>query len=232
MQDPGTGGQGQGQGQGSPPPTWQSAPPPPPPGAGGPQSGGGGNWTANLTSQHPVAGPAGFFYADVPNRAIAYIIDAIIIGIINLIIGAVIGGVLGGVINTDPRSPGFLQFNFTALLVVTLIGLLVSGAYFVYSWTALRGTPGMKVLGMQIGHERDGSTITMNQAVTRWLLLGAPFSVAQLLNPWPGLGLIISLLSLVWLIALLVTTAQSPTKQGLHDKYAHTMVVKAARSVG
>jgi hypothetical protein len=90
----------------------------------------------------------------------------------------------------------------------------------------------MKVLGMQIGHERDGSTITMNQAVTRWLLLGAPFSVAQLLNPWPGLGLIISLLSLVWLIALLVTTAQSPTKQGLHDKYAHTMVVKAARSVG
>jgi len=35
----------------------------------------------------------------------------------------------------------------------------------------------------------------------------------------------------VWVIALLVTTAQSPTKQGLHDKFAGTVVVKAARAV-
>ena len=34
------------------------------------------------------------------------------------------------------------------------------------------------------------------------------------------------------MIALLVTTAQSPTKQGLHDRYAHTIMVKAARSIG
>ena len=46
-----------------------------------------------------------------------------------------------------------------------------------------------------------------------------------------NLGVIASLVSLVWFIALVVTTAQSPTKQGLHDRYAHTMVVKAARSV-
>ena len=37
------------------------------------------------------------------------------------------------------------------------------------------------------------------------------------------------LLSFIWFIALLVTTAQSPTKQGLHDRYAKTMVVKAVR---
>ena len=36
----------------------------------------------------------------------------------------------------------------------------------------------------------------------------------------------------VWVIALLVTTAQSPTKQGLHDQFAGTIVVKAARSIG
>jgi uncharacterized RDD family membrane protein YckC len=210
----------------APPPSWQAPPPQsPPPGAPG------GQWTANLTSQVPVAGPAGYFYADVPNRAIAYIIDVIIIAIVNVIIGAIIGGALGGVINTNFTSPNFGQLNYTALLAVTLIGLVVSGVYFVYTWTKMRGTVGMKVLGMQIGNETDGSTITTNQAITRWLLLGAPFSLGQLLNPFPGLGLIISLLSLVWFIALLVTTAQSPTKQGLHDKYAHTMVVKAARAV-
>jgi hypothetical protein len=32
-------------------------------------------------------------------------------------------------------------------------------------------------------------------------------------------------------IYLLYTTAQSPTKQGFHDKFVGSMVVKAARSV-
>ena len=38
------------------------------------------------------AGPPGFVYADVPNRAIAYIIDAIILAIIGAIVGAIVGG--------------------------------------------------------------------------------------------------------------------------------------------
>jgi uncharacterized RDD family membrane protein YckC len=33
-------------------------------------------------------------------------------------------------------------------------------------------------------------------------------------------------------IFLLYTTANSPTKQGWHDVFANTMVVKAAKSVG
>jgi uncharacterized RDD family membrane protein YckC len=68
--------------------------------------------------------------------------------------------------------------------------------------------------------------------VKRWLALGAPFGIAQALNPLPGLGILIGLAAFVWFIALLVTTAQSPTKQGLHDRYAGTVVVKAARAVG
>jgi N-acetyl-gamma-glutamylphosphate reductase len=45
-------------------------------------------------------------------------------------------------------------------------------------------------------------------------------------------GALLLLASLIWTIALLVTTAQSPTKQGLHDQFAKTVVVKAARAVG
>ena len=51
--------------------------PQPVPGAGAPAQGL-PSWTSQLTSTAPVAGPAGLYYADVPNRAIAYIIDAII----------------------------------------------------------------------------------------------------------------------------------------------------------
>jgi len=46
------------------------------------------------------------------------------------------------------------------------------------------------------------------------------------------IGLLLGLASFIWVIALLVTTAQSPTKQGLHDQFANTVVVKAARAVG
>ncbi|MEA2518238.1 MAG: hypothetical protein QOF49_318, partial [Chloroflexota bacterium] len=54
----------------------------------------------------------------------------------------------------------------------------------------------------------------------------------QFLNPLPLIGALIGLLSLVWVIALVVTTAQSPTKQGLHDQFAKSIVVKGGRAVG
>jgi hypothetical protein len=41
----------------------------------------------------------------------------------------------------------------------------------------------------------------------------------------------VGLAGLVYIIFLLYTTAQSPTKQGYHDHFAHTMVVKATRAV-
>ena len=55
------------------------------------------------------------------------------------------------------------------------MSLVVSGAYFIYTWTAMRGTVGMKALGMQIGNAGDGKTLTMDQAIRRWIALGAPF---------------------------------------------------------
>jgi uncharacterized RDD family membrane protein YckC len=47
-----------------------------------------------------------------------------------------------------------------------------------------------------------------------------------------GIGQIISLAVLIYLVYLLYTTAKSPTKQGFHDIFANTVVVKAARTAG
>ena len=114
---------------------------------------------------------------------------------------------------------------------MALIFAAVSGVYFVYTWTTMRASLGQRVLNLQVGNAADGKTLTRDQAIKRWLALGAPFGIAQALNPLPGLGLLIGLAAFVWFIALLVTTAQSPTKQGLHDQFAETIVVKAARAV-
>ena len=46
------------------------------------------------------------------------------------------------------------------------------------------------------------------------------------------LGTLLGLAAFGWFIYLVYTTYQSPTKQGWHDIYAHTMVVKATNTVG
>jgi uncharacterized RDD family membrane protein YckC len=227
--DPSQGSQVPGSGPAAPPPaSWQSTPQPP---SGGTATSG-ASWTPASAGSAPVAGAPGLFYADVPNRVIAYIIDVILIAIVNFIIGAVIGGAMGGLINTNPQSPGFGTVNTGAIFITGILGLIVSAAYFIFMWSNRRATVGMQLLGMQIGDEKNGSTITTSQAGIRWLVLSAPGVAAQVFNSLPVVGLLISLAGLIWVIVLLYTTAQSPTKQGLHDKYAKTMIVKAARSAG
>jgi uncharacterized RDD family membrane protein YckC len=183
--------------------------------------------SASLMDRTPVAGPAGFYYADVPNRAIAFIIDYIIFFIVLVVIGTVSRGIFG----TNLGIFGSVDSTMS-VLVTQVVSYAIAGGYFIYTWTAMRGTVGMRALGMQIGHESDGRTIDINTAVLRFALLFGPGFVAGVLSSFAlGLGLLASLVSFIWFIALIVTTAQSPTKQGLHDRYAHTMVVKAARAV-
>lgn len=173
--------------------------------------------------------PSGLVYGDVPNRVIAYIIDAIVIAIINVVVATVLGIIGFSVVTVTGTD---VTTNYFAAIVFTIVGLAISAGYFVYSWTSQRATVGMKALGLQIGTAPDGTTITTEQAVRRWLALGAIFSIAQMLNPLPFVGLLIGIAGFAWVIFLLYTTANSPTKQGWHDHFANTMVVKSARSVG
>jgi uncharacterized RDD family membrane protein YckC len=174
------------------------------------------SWAANLTSTTPVPGPAGFVYADVPNRIIAYIIDVIVLAIVFAIVSLVLVGIL--------------KASATTYVIVTAINLVISIGYWVFSWSTRRMTVGMQLLGLQIGSETDGSTITTNQAIVRWAFLGVPGLLASVASYWSdGLGALLSLIGFIWLIALLVSIAQSPTKQGYHDRYAKTVMVKAAR---
>lgn len=186
-----------------------------------------GGWSA----PPPVtAGPSGFVYADVPNRAIAYIIDTILVGIVIGIVGGILGGIGLASVTISPTLD--VSINFVGLIVSTIVGAAISAAYFVYTWTSMRGTLGMKVLNMQIGNAVDGKTLTMDQAVRRWLVIALPALLAQVLLVLPAIGFLLFLVAFGWFIYLVWTTAKSPTKQGFHDVFANTMVVKAARSAG
>jgi len=192
-----------------------NVPPPPPP-----------SWSANLTSTVPTPGPAGFVYADVPNRSIAMIIDVVAMAFVYIVIGIITLGLFG------TRGDFIESPSVLSLLVQSVISYAIWAAYFISLWTAQRGTLGMKMLGMQIGDASDGRKLTTSQAFTRFAVLFGPQIVIGILTSFiPGLGLV-GLIGLVWLIYVLVSISQSPTKQGIHDKYARTMVVKSARRAG
>ncbi len=177
----------------------------------------------------PAVQSSGFVYADVPNRAIAYIIDAIIVFVGIVVIGIVLAAI--GLATTTITPGAVAETNYVATIILGLVGIAISGAYFVYTWTSMRATVGMKLLGMQIGNAGDGQTLTTDQALRRFAALSAPSVLAQVFQPVPLIGLVLSLAALGWIIYLLYTTAKSPTKQGWHDVFANTQVVKAARSV-
>ena len=48
----------------------------------------------------------------------------------------------------------------------------------------------------------------------------------QALALLPGLGGLLGLVGVGWALALLVTTVTSPTKQGLHDRFAGSAIVQ------
>ena len=118
---------------------------------------------------------------------------------------------------------------FTLLSVVVLVvDVLLAGIYFIYTWTNLKASPGQRILGMLTVSESDGSVLTFNQALARFVIMFAPGYVASLASSVvPGiLGLILSLAGLAWTIFLVYTTANDPKRQGFHDHYAHSVVIK------
>lgn len=185
--------------------------------------------TAPAPAPAPTVTASGLVYADVPNRAIAYIIDSILVGIVFLIIGGILSGM--GLSPVTFNADLTVNVNYVASLILGVIGLVISGAYFIYMWTSARATVGMKVLGMQIGNAGDGATLTTDQAVRRYLVLAAPSIVGQVLQPLPILGILASVAVIGWFIYLVYTTAKSPTKQGFHDVFANTQVVKTLKTV-
>jgi uncharacterized RDD family membrane protein YckC len=195
-------------GSGAPPPAPAPAP---------------GGWQAPPPVSLP--GIPGLVYADVPNRLIALIIDGLVMLLVLIVIGIALAavGFKAGIMTTGT--------DIVSGAIFAAISLAIGGGYFVYTWTSMRASVGMKVLGMQVGNAFDGKTLTMEQAVKRYIALWGPSTMSGALNSLSGIGNLISLVVFVYLVYLLYSTAKSPTKQGFHDVYANTVVVKAARTV-
>jgi hypothetical protein len=201
-----------------PPPTA----PPPAPAATPPSASTSPAWLATMTSQQTLTGAGGLVYADVPARLIAYVIDAVILGIAFGILYGIFGALLIGSLAT---GLGFMSFVWFVVLV--LIYAAGSAIYFIYTWTNLRGSPGQRIMGLETLNAADGAALTQPQAIRRWLFLFGPMVLGQTASlMFGGLGFLVSVALIAYVVFLLYSTSNSPTRQGFHDVQASTVVVK------
>ncbi len=166
-----------------------------------------------------VPGAPGLAFADVSSRLIAFVIDAFIVSIASAILVIALG--FGERISTATSTSVWIS-GWTTDVAFALLG----SAYFIFFWTGgRRATIGQRAFDIQVGNAFDGRPLTLGQAVRRWLGLG---SVLGLLAIVPALRGYDALTQLVWVLVLLATVSRSPTKQGLHDRFARSALVRPA----
>ena len=156
---------------------------------------------------------AGLVIAGVFSRVVAFFIDGFVLAAITIAIGLLVGAY-------RPAS------STTVQLGVGLVGVAIGGLYFVGLWTSgWRATIGMRLIGIRVLQVADGSPLSLESALIRWLALEG---IVQLLSIVPVGEGITGLIALVWIVALLLTTATDRLHQGFHDRWAASVVVQPA----
>ncbi len=111
---------------------------------------------------------------------------------------------------------------------MTLIALAIQYLYFVGFWTSRgRATPGMRGLKMQVVDVSTGRGLSLTAAMIRWAALGAPLALLSLIRPLqPVAGFVNACL----LVILFLTTVTNDRRQGLHDRWAASLVIRSGTS--
>jgi uncharacterized RDD family membrane protein YckC len=168
--------------------------------------------------------------ADVPDRAVALALDGVILAGAGLLLSVVLGGLLGGVVSAPTLDSSGGDLAIAPFVVLLLATLGVSLAYFSLTWTRAGATAGMRLLGLGVVDESGGARLSTRQALLRWAVAGTPatLAVTPVYVPHP-VAILLAIVAIAVLGGLAVTVAQSPTRQGVHDRAAGSIVVMVSR---
>jgi uncharacterized RDD family membrane protein YckC len=176
-----------------------------------------------------VATRDGYVIGGVGARLVAFLIDLVMVGIVPLVLQFTFtdyGQMFRDAAESGGRPTALTIPVTTDLILLTLLGLGISFLYFVGLWTSgLRATIGMRIVGLQVADAATGQTLSLTAAIKRWVALGQPLN---LLNLIPGLASIAGLAGLALYAALFLTTVTNDRKQGFHDRFAESLVIRPA----
>jgi uncharacterized RDD family membrane protein YckC len=181
---------------------------------------------------HEIGHGSSWYYADVPNRLVGYLLDAIILTILSLVGAVIISVLFGPVVTLQTTGEASVSVDRGLAFANAGLGSAISAVYFIGSWRRLGGSPGQRLLRMRVWtYAGAGRPVTIGQGVIRWLFIGLPLALEATLSVALSgrADTVLLLVLLAWYLVLLVSTARSPTKRGIHDRAARTVVTKAGR---
>lgn len=152
----------------------------------------------------------GLTYAGTAPRAVGYLVDLVLVGIVAGIIGGATGLLETVRVGDTTTMVGSIGYD--------LLSVALGAAYFIGSWSGgRRATLGQRLFSIQVGNAVDGRALTTEQAARRWAGLGLWIGALGFTTVLAGFT---TLAAIGWMVILLITTATSPTKQGIHDRIA------------
>jgi uncharacterized RDD family membrane protein YckC len=170
--------------------------------------------------------PPGLVFADTPSRIAAYLLDGVVLSVI----GSIPPALLGLYDYTAPTVAGAFPepIQRETFIGVSIFTFAIQAAYFLWFWTGgRRATPGQRVFRIQIGNAFDGRPLTMTQAIERWLAMGWWVTLLAFL-PFFAVAVASYAIYFAWWLILAISIIVSPTKQGIHDRFARSAMVRPA----
>jgi uncharacterized RDD family membrane protein YckC len=159
-----------------------------------------------------------------------------------------------------PTVPPY-QADLPRLAAMLCVFVLLNVLYVAACWTLFRGTPGQRMLSLQVGSAASGANLGFRRAVVR-AVVAVGFPVAAFaaalygvfafetsvpwsdvtkpvpggpadawLSVWSGPLLLVFGVAAFWPVLLLVLTAINPIRQGPHDRLAGSLVVGKGKTV-
>ena len=164
-------------------------------------------WAAAPAQTSAGSRVSGFEAAGTLPRLIAYGIDGVLLAILSFSVYLVL--------------LSLLRDRNTLPVVQAVVAVVLDAAYFIGLWiTGTQATLGMRLFKLRVGNAVDGRKLEGRQALRRWVALGSWMAAFGGPAAW---------LLPIWWIVLLISTIASPTKQGLHDRFANSVVVVPVR---
>jgi uncharacterized RDD family membrane protein YckC len=176
----------------------------------------------------PTVGNGGLAVAGLGRRIGAWIVDAILAGFL-VIVPFTVAIAAGGVslnstvldqLTADPHSTitePLLTVNMAVVAAAVAVWVLLRAAYFAGCWTYFGGSPGQRMLSLNVLAVENSGRLPLGRAIVRWLLLD-------------GIGQIVGAIALVMVIDALATVPFSQTTYGNAFSYSTLAVDSRARS--
>jgi uncharacterized RDD family membrane protein YckC len=157
------------------------------------------------TAAYGAAPPGGLKYAGFWIRVVGLIIDNIIVNAVSFGLIRGLGVIKATCLVTDVNSDCIAgTTTVTEVSPLLYVILLIPILYYIIGW-GLGGTIGQRVLGMRVADAETGKPIGVLRGLLRFI--GYIISVAVIF------------IGLIWV-------AFDPRKQGWHDKFANSVVVR------